>query len=157
MTVMFRAPLKPLCLALVAIGLMAMSREPLPSGFSPDHDDAPIWGIMRAGTRFRIDQAKGLYIASFDPTLRRSEGKSFTVSGYLLPLEATSSFHHFVVTRRSPGCPFCPPNEIGEAIEVFSRKPVAYSQAEVTFSGTLRLVPSSADGMFYRLDDAAQS
>lgn len=140
--------------AVACLGLTAMTRETPPQGLIPDHDDAPIWMLLKTSTRFRVDAAKGLYIASFDKPIQAAEGKPFTVSGYLLPLEATSSFRHFVVTRRNTGCPFCPPNEIGEAVEVFARKPVAYTQAEVTFTGRLKLVSSSAEGMFYRLDEA---
>jgi hypothetical protein len=143
--------------AVASLGLMGMTREAAPRGLVPDHDDAPIWGLIKSSTRFQVDAAKGLYVASFDKTLQASQGKSFTVTGYVLPLEATASSRHFVVTRRNTGCPFCPPNEIGEAVEIFARKPVAYTPAEVTFTGRLKLVSSSAEGMFYQLEDASPS
>jgi hypothetical protein len=143
-----------IAVAMACLGLTAMTREAPPQGLVPDHDDAPIWMLLKTSTRFKIDAAKGLYVASFDKPIQAAEGKPFTVSGYLLPLETTPSFRHFVVTRRNTGCPFCPPNEIGEAVEVFARKPVTYTQAEVTFTGRLKLVSSSAEGMFYRLDEA---
>lgn len=146
--------LKSLAWVAIALATMGMTREQLPSSLGPDHDDAPIWGIMKAGTTFQIDRAKGLYVASFDKTMKASEGKAFTVSGYVLPLDASRNFTHFVITRRSSGCPFCPPNAMGEAVEVFSRKPIAYSPEEVSFVGRLRLVNSSTDGLFYRLEDA---
>jgi hypothetical protein len=143
--------------AVASLGLMGMTREPAPQGLVPDHDDAPIWGLIKSSTRFKIDAAKGLYVASFDKGLQASQGKSFTVTGYVLPLEATASSRHFVVTRRNTGCPFCPPNEIGEAVEIFARKPVTYTPAEVTFTGRLKLISSSAEGMFYQLEDASPS
>lgn len=149
--------LKSLAWVAIALAIMGMTREQLPNSLAPDHDDAPIWGIMKAGTKFQIDRAKGLYIASFDKTMKASDGKAFTVSGYVLPLDTSKTFSHFVITRRYSGCPFCPPNEMGEAVEVFSRKPIAYSPEEVTFVGRLRLVSSSTDGLFYRLEDAKGS
>lgn len=149
--------LKSIAWLAVALATMGMTREQLPSGLAPDHDEAPIWGIMKAGTRFQVDRAKGLYVASFDKTMKASEGQRFTISGYILPLDAGRNFTHFVITRRNTGCPFCPPNEMGEAVEVFSRKPIAYSTEEVTFVGRLRLISSSTDGLFYRLEDASGS
>jgi hypothetical protein len=154
---MSRKILMGLAWLVVASGLTGMSRETLPQGVVPDHDDAPIWALLKSSTRFKVDAAKGLYVASFDKPIQMSEGKAFTVSGYVLPLEAGSSFRHFVVTRRNTGCPFCPPNEIGEAVEIFARKPLAYTPAEVTFTGRLKLISSSAEGMFYRLEDATAS
>lgn len=149
-------PLK-IAAALACLGLTAMTRQAPPQGLIPDHDDAPIWALLKTSTRFKIDAAKGLYVASFDKPILASDGKAFTVSGYVLPLEAISSSRHFVITRRNTGCPFCPPNEIGEAVEIFARKPVAYTQAEVTFTGRLKLISSSAEGMFYQLVDATPS
>lgn len=146
--------LRLLAMVLIAVPLMGMTRQDLPQGLAADHDNAPIWGLIKTSTHFRIDNAKGLYVATFDKPMQAAQGKAFTVSGYLLPLEASPSFHHFAVTRRNTGCPFCPPNEIGEAVEVFTRKPIAYTQAEVTFTGRLALTPTSAEGMFYRLEDA---
>jgi hypothetical protein len=151
------ARLLQIAAAIACLGLTAMTREEPPQGLIPDHDDAPIWALLKTSTRFKVDAAKGLYIASFDKPIQAANGKPFTVSGYVLPLETTPSFRHFVVTRRNTGCPFCPPNEIGEAVEVFVRRPVKYTQAEVTFTGRLKLVSSSAEGMFYRLEDASPS
>ena len=75
----------------------------------------------------------------------------------MLPDEPSLTSAHFVLTRRSAGCPFCPPNEPTEAIEVFSVASMEYTQAPVTVSGQLHLVARSETGLFYRLDHAKVS
>ncbi len=82
------------------------------------------------------------------------ENTEFDITGYMLPVEPTTHSAHFVLTRRSAGCPFCPPNEPTEAIEIFSDKPVDYTQAPITITGRLHLVATSETGLFYRLDHA---
>lgn len=118
-----------------------------------DHKDDLRWVVMR-DARIAADNAKGVYTAVFGKELSGMDGRPFTITGYMLPIEPTTHSAHFVITRRSTGCPFCPPNEPTEAIEVFAAKPVDYTQAPITLTGTLHLVRSSAEGLFYRLDQA---
>ena len=82
------------------------------------------------------------------------EGVHLGITGYMLPIETSTSSPHFVLTRRSAGCPFCPPNESTEAIEVTAVKPAAYTRSPVTVEGTLHLVGRSELGLFFRLDQA---
>lgn len=92
--------------------------------------------------------------ASFSDILQKMDGKPFSITGYMLPIEPSIHSAHFVLTRRSAGCPSCPPNEPTEAMEVFAQKPVDYTQAPVTANGVLDLVRHSAQGLFFRLDHA---
>ena len=118
-----------------------------------DHADDRRW-LPLAQASITADDARGVYIASFSPAAQRLGGTRLTISGYMLPIEASTLAAHFVLTRRSTGCPFCPPNEPSEAIEIAAARPMAYTQQPVTLSGTLRLVRQSATGLFYRLDGA---
>ena len=72
----------------------------------------------------------------------------------MMPVVANVMSNHFVITRRSATCPFCPPNEPTEAIEVFSRNFVQYTDRPVTVEGRFHLVANSEKGLFYRLDAA---
>ncbi|WP_375381880.1 hypothetical protein [uncultured Sphingomonas sp.] len=118
-----------------------------------DHEDDLRW-VFFHDAKIAADDAKGEYRATFSPALAKENGAAFEITGYMLPVDASTTSPHFVLTRRSTGCPFCPPNEPTEAIEVFSAKPVAYTQAPVTVSGTLHLVGRSEQGLFFRLDGA---
>lgn len=118
-----------------------------------EHEDDLRW-VMFHEAKITADDAKGVYRATFTPDLRGQGGHVFNITGYMLPIERSSTSPHFVLTRRTAGCPFCPPNEPTEAIEVFATGPVAYTQAPVTIEGTLHLVSESAQGLFFRLDGA---
>lgn len=116
-----------------------------------EHEDDLRW-VSFHDTKITADEKRGVYVAAFSPLLAKENGIHFTITGYMLPIEASTNSPHFVLTRRSAGCPFCPPNEPTEAIEVFATKPVVYTQAPITISGTLRLVPQSTQGLFFRMD-----
>lgn len=118
-----------------------------------DHEDDLRW-VFFHDARITADNAKGIYTATFSPSLKKEDGQTFSITGYMLPVETNTTSPHFVVTRRSAGCPFCPPNEPTEAIEVFATKPVRYTQSPVTIEGTLHLVARSEAGLFFRLDKA---
>ena len=118
-----------------------------------DHEDDLRW-VFFHDAKISADEARGVYRATFSPSLRKEEGTRLTITGYMLPVESSTTSPHFVLTRRTAGCPFCPPNEPTEAIEVFATKPVAYTQAPVTIEGILHLVAESGQGLFYKLDGA---
>ena len=118
-----------------------------------EHEDDLRW-VMFHDAKITADEAKGEYSATFSPSLKKEDGVSWSITGYMLPIESTTKSAHFVLTRRSAGCPFCPPNEPTEAIEVFASAPVDYTQAPVTVEGTLHLVARSGQGLFFRIDKA---
>ena len=121
-----------------------------------DHEDDLQW-VFFHDAKIIADTAKGEYRATFGTNLAKMDKHPFTITGYMLPVEASTKSAHFILTRRSAGCPFCPPNEPTEAIEVFSAAPVDYTQSPVTVAGQLHLVGKSAEGLFYRLDRAKVS
>lgn len=120
-----------------------------------DHEDDLRWVILH-DVKITADDARGVYIATFDKKMADLDGRPFTIIGYMLPLEANIHSAHFAITRRSSGCPFCPPNEPTEAIEVFAATPIDYTTGPIALEGRLHLVRSSATGLFYRLDQAVQ-
>lgn len=129
-----------------------------PGGLAPrpgylDHDSDMRWRFFRE-TNVTADQAKGDYRAEFSPFLTRVDGTKFSISGFMLPLDANRQTRHFVLTRRNASCPFCPPNEPTEAIEVFSERPVTVSNSAIIVEGQLRLVGRSSQGLFFQLDRA---
>jgi hypothetical protein len=121
-----------------------------------DHEDDLRWVILH-DVQITADNAKGIYVAKWGKDMVGMEGRPFTIIGYMLPIEPTTHSAHFVITRRSSGCPFCPPNEPTEAIEVFTTKAIDYTQSPIALKGTLHLVRSSELGLFYRMDNATVS
>jgi hypothetical protein len=105
----------------------------------------------------KLDQKSYLYSIVYSPEVKNMDGKPFTISGFMLPLEATEKFKHFLLSKRTPTCPFCPPGEPNEIVEVFSAKPVAWKDDMVTMTGTLKLVNDGEKGIFFQMNDAAQT
>ncbi len=110
----------------------------------------PIWSVFRQAA-VGEDRAKGLLTAAFTPEITAMSGKALKVSGFMTPLEPRTTLRHFILTRRSTTCPFCPPNEPTEAVEVRLDTPIAVTDQEVTVTGRLELVAASDEGLFYRL------
>ena len=122
----------------------------------PDHPDDPRWEQFR-GVKVAADKAKGVLVAQFPKDLVVADGRVMDIGGYILPLENDLDTTHFILTRRSTGCPFCPPNEANEALEVFLKKKVHYEQRQFYVQGRLKLVSRSDKGLFFQLVDASAS
>ena len=149
-----RRILLPLVLLFALTGAMQLQPFYGPNGNGTlDHEDDLRW-VLFHGAKIAADEKKGIYTATFSPSLAKMNGHSLSITGYMLPIETGTRVAHFILTRRSSGCPFCPPNEPTEAIEIFSAAPVDYTQAPVTIEGQLHLVARSELGLFYRLDHA---
>lgn len=150
----------PLVRTLAALGLVVMlcgfQFRGLGDDQGPDHPDDPRWSAFR-GVKVTPDKAKGVLVAQFPADLKADEGKVMDIGGYIVPLESSSDTSHFILTRRSSGCPFCPPNEANEALEVFLRKKVHYESRQFYITGKLKLVSTSDQGLFFRLEDATAS
>ena len=116
-------------------------------------DDDPIWAVFGSAA-VTEDRAKGELDAVFPPAVAALDGKVVTVSGFMTPLEAEGRVRHFILTRRSVTCPFCPPNAPNEAVEVRLSQPVPVTDEEVTVAGRLSLTRASSAGLFYALPDA---
>lgn len=117
------------------------------------HEDDLQW-LLFHNTRITADQAAGVYMASFNPLLLKMEGQPISITGYMLPLQASFASGHFILTRRSPGCPYCPPNEPTEAIEIFTPQLIKPTPSPLTVEGKLHMVSRSEQGLFFRIDNA---
>lgn len=130
--------------------------QEMPAQWAPDHveSDDPSWRLL-SGAQWSIDEARGLMTANFTDLIRRMDGHDLTISGFLMPLDARRRFTHFVLTRRNSSCPFCPPNEPTDAIEVFGTQNLEFTADPYVVSGRFQIVSESSDGLFYRLSAAS--
>lgn len=156
--------LKPLLLSLAFITLCGFSVQKAPPGIGqplderraqdalPQAHDA-IWNTF-AKCKVNLDQKKYTYSIVYTPEVKAMVGKQVTVSGFMMPLDATETFTHFLLSKRTPTCPFCPPGEPNELVEVFTRKPVKYDEGIVVVTGTMQFTSNPELGLFFRLNDA---
>jgi hypothetical protein len=135
------------------LGLSGFTFDPVKPEYNPAHyvNNDPAWSLL-AVAKVTTEAKAGVYTAAFPAELQRLENKSFTITGFMMPLEATPMTDHFILMRRNSACPFCPPNSPTEAIEIRSKTKFKYTGEEIMVTGVLKLVPSSADGLFFRLD-----
>lgn len=120
----------------------------------PKSHDA-LWDVL-GKTKITSDDKKGVYKASFPDEVKKLDGTTMKVNGFMLPLEPTEKFKHFLLTRRTPTCPFCPPGQPNEIVEVFTDMPVAWAEELATFEGQFKLIDNGEKGLFFQLDQAKQ-
>lgn len=130
------------------------TEQQLPPGFT-GHIEAPeaLWDVL-ASAKVEADTAKGVYRAVFPDAVKGYDGVRIKISGFYLPIEASTKPKHFALSRRNLGCPFCPPSEPTEVVEVIATNGVAPQTDLITVEGRLRLVTESSQGLFYRIEGA---
>lgn len=115
---------------------------------------SPLWATLRQ-TRIAIDEDRGLFIASHSPAVRALVGKTVALAGFINPLDTARRGNHFLLSKYTPVCDFCPPGEPNEVVEVRTAAPIAYSAKLVTISGTFSLQNNGEKGLFFQLARAS--
>jgi uncharacterized protein len=136
--------------------LSAFSTQPLDERKAQDalpKSQHPMWHTL-GKTKIIVDQKEGYYSAVFPPEIKLLEGTQVTVSGFILPLESNEKFKHFLLSKRTPTCPFCPPGEPNEIIDVWLANPISYSENIITVKGTFELMNDREMGLFFKLKNA---
>ena len=113
----------------------------------------PLWQIL-AATKITLDEKKGLYDAVYSADAKEMEGKEVTVKGFMLPLEATEKFQHFLLSKTTPTCAFCPPGKNNEVIDIWVKKPTTWSSEIITIKGNFSLMNNQELGLFFKIDEA---
>lgn len=137
--------------------LCAFSTQPLDERKAQDSlpkSQHPMWQTL-GKTKVIVDKKEGYYSAKFPPEVKALSGKPVTINGFMLPLESTEKFKHFLLSKRTPTCPFCPPGEPNEVIDVWTVASIAYSEDLITVKGTFELMNDKEMGLFFKLKQAA--
>jgi hypothetical protein len=114
----------------------------------------PLWAKLAKCT-VKFNQRTGLFSIGLTSDVKGLDGQSIDVNGFMLPLDGSDETRHFLLTKRTPVCLFCPPGEPNEVIEVTSTKPVAWIDDLVTMKGRFKLVNKGEKGVFFALTDAS--
>jgi hypothetical protein len=113
----------------------------------------PLWETL-GKTKIIVSKKEGYYSAKVPAEVKAFSGKPLTINGFMLPLESTEKFKHFLLAKRTPTCPFCPPGEPNEIIDVWTDTPVAWTEDLVTVKGTFTLMNDREMGLFFKLKNA---
>lgn len=113
----------------------------------------PTWALLRQ-TPIKADLARGVFTAAPPPQVKALAGREMDVTGFMLPLDPSPMFSHFLLTRNTPVCPFCPPGQPNEVIEVNLAQYVRATSEPVTVHGRFVLQDNGQQGLFFQLDRA---
>lgn len=114
---------------------------------------APLWLVL-AKTKIGEDDKRGLFTVAFPPAVKALDGRTVTLSGFMLPLDTTDRSHHFLLSRYTPVCFFCPPGAPNEVVEVVARNGVEVTDRMLTVTGRLTLANGAEKGLFFQMDQA---
>lgn len=114
----------------------------------------PFWTTLHT-TQIKEDTRRGMFLAVHSPQVKALAGQTLTVSGFMLPLEADMTTTHFLLSKYTPVCPFCPPGQPNEIVEVHTNRPVKAGYDLIKVSGRFALQSNGEQGMFFRLDGAS--
>lgn len=90
----------------------------------PKANDVP-WDTLYK-TKVKVDEKTGTYSATFPDEVKKLNGQTIKISGFMLPLENTEKFTQFLLSKHTPTCYFCPPGRPNEIIEVYTTKPTEW-------------------------------
>lgn len=113
----------------------------------------PLWGNL-GQCKVGYDDKAGLYTIQLTPEVQKLSGQQVSASGFVLPLDSDDKTRHFLLTKRTPVCLFCPPGEPNEVIEVTSADPVTWTEDMINVTGTFKLVNNGDQGIFFKIDGA---
>jgi len=115
------------------------------------HD--PMWTVL-GKTTIHLEKKEWRYSATFPDEVKALVGKEVSISGFMLPLESTEKFKHFIISKRTPTCFFCPPGEPNEIADVWMEKPIGWEEDVIKVSGTFELMDNPELGLFFKLTNA---
>lgn len=145
-----------LCVLGIWLAVSGFSSQPLDERKAqealPQSKD-PMWDKLTK-TKISFEEKAGLYSATYPAEIKAMEGKPMTINGFMLPLEPTETFNHFILSKRPPTCPYCPPGEPNEIVEIFTTKATKWRDEAITVSGTFGFTNQQELGMFFTLKNA---
>ncbi len=100
------------------------------------------------------DDKSGVYGIALTPEVKALDGKTITVRGFVLPMDGSDRTRHFLVSRNTPVCMFCPPGQPNEVIEVRSPHAVEWTDKVVSVSGKLHLINDREKALFFKIENA---
>ena len=106
-------------------------------------------------TRIKSDDARGIFTAAHPPAVKALVGKTLTIPGFIMPLDAATRGTHFLLSKYTPVCAFCPPGEPNEVVEVQTARPILFSAKLVKVTGTFALENNGDNGLFFKMTGAS--
>lgn len=114
--------------------------------------DHPLWTVLKT-TRISENMQTGFFSASHPPAVQALSGKTVTLTGFMVPLDQEEETRHFLLSRYTPTCFFCPPGDPNDVVEIRTRKPRQSGFAFTQVRGIFSLADNGEKGLFFRLEE----
>ena len=111
---------------------------------------SPLWEEF-AKCKIGYSNQTGIYSIAVTPEVKALAGQTVTLNGFVLPLDGSDHTKHFLLTRRTPVCMFCPPGEPNEVAEIVAPHPIVWTDKIVSVTGPLSLINNGEKGMFFKI------
>jgi hypothetical protein len=100
------------------------------------------------------DDKKDVYSIQVTPEVKALDGQTVTVRGFILPMDGSDRTKHFLVSRNTPVCMYCPPGQPNEVVEVLSPKAIEWTDKITTVTGKLSLINDGEKALFFKIENA---
>jgi len=100
------------------------------------------------------DDKKDVYSIQVTPEVKALDGQMVTVRGFVLPMDGSDRTKHFLVSRNTPVCMYCPPGQPNEVVEVLSPKAIEWTDKITTVTGKLSLINDDEKALFFKIENA---
>lgn len=100
------------------------------------------------------DEFGEIDIPVFSEKVKKLEGTRILLPGYMIPFSGSFKEDHFILSALPVNaCFFCGTGGPESVIEVYSTKPIPFSEKPIEVKGTLKLNDSDPEHMIYILED----
>lgn len=112
-----------------------------------------LWSTLRQ-TKIAVNEARGMFTAMHPPAVKALAGHPVSLAGFMIPLDAATRGNHFLLSKYTPVCAFCPPGEPNEVVEVYTARPITFVPKLVTITGVFQLQNKGENGLFFQMTGA---
>jgi hypothetical protein len=117
----------------------------------PKRSDVVPWSVL-TDVETRIENRR--IVPVYSPAVRKLDQKQVRLQGFMMPLGPGEMQRHFLLASVPLTCSFCTPGGPESMVEVRTREPVKYSLGAVVVQGTLQVLQSDPQGLYYRITGA---
>jgi hypothetical protein len=113
----------------------------------------PLW-VKFVRCTLSYDEDTGIYRIRMTPEVKALNGKTVTMRGFVMPMDGSDRTRHFLLSRNTPVCMYCPPGQPNEVVEVRSSRTIAWTDKVVSVTGKLNLVNDEERAIFFKMENA---
>jgi uncharacterized protein len=118
----------------------------------PRMQDA-VWSKL-VKCKLDYDEENGTYSIKATPEVKALDGKTITLRGFVLPMDGSDRTSHFLISRNTPVCMYCPPGQPNEVVEVYTSHPIAWTEKPVSVTGKFTLINDQEKAIFFKVENA---